>query len=707
MKPVLALLVCSYTLLTHYTFLFPAMKPVLALLVCSYTLLTHYTFLFPAMKPVLALLVCCLVAVSGQGPDPSICDPNPTNPGPPLPELPPTFQVHVEANIVEKNYTVVQHEFYDYPNNRGALMSYGNGTRKHEVYDYGTLEKFTIFDNGTCKTSNMSTSRFNFFSYHMEHGHAHINKAGFILHFGADFNETYNGTATIRGIPVNHWYSCMHNATWNSTYKLDFYFSVPGYRTASGQDQIPVRAEIRGKRLTFDPQTRGPSDTYKSIHHIYDFQGFHSRTGHRDLSWAYQTEGLVCPGRVNTKPVPTTPQQFYAEVEMVNEKNQTVHYMTEYFDYNAKLFRIDFHPTSNKSKSWSFGTVQHQAVHDYNSGLEYLMSYNPENCSIRPISNFSLEAAIDANDHTKVHMKTSYKLFHFDDKDFTYEGVSRVRDIMTDVWVSREVNYDLPADSKYSTDFLYQWYFSADNWTTTTSQTMNQSQVPVRLRMKGSWKKNDASTPKESEFVFNMFNYDSGAQYLYRFDISMCFKEPGMKEAVFFQMPGVYNNLVQGDKYRFYYGVQDAVAKAAGVHPLRVTSVWHTPTNGSLWVGATLLAHPDVKGDSVEMKPQKPLDAAFKDFKKRVDANTMVIKFTPNPSRGQEVYLTALPGTLETNKDFFTFISQRNQPSNTYQPGTVAGIALGTVLLGGVIGAGVGWFLWRYRLQDVPYGTQT
>ncbi|XP_035669705.1 uncharacterized protein LOC118411506 [Branchiostoma floridae] len=659
------------------------------------------------MRPTLVLLIGCLVAmVTGQGPDPSICDPNPTNPGPPLPELPPRFQVHVEANILEKNYTMVQREFYDYPNNRGALLSYGNGTRTHQVYDYSTLEKFTLYDNGTCKTSNMSTSRFNFFSYHMEHGHAHINKAGFILHFGAEFNETYNGTTTVRGIPVNHWYSCMHNATWNSTYKLDFYFSVPGYPTASGQDEIPVRAEIRGKRLEFNPQTRGPSDTYKSIHHIYDFQGFHTVTRH-DQNWVYQTEGYVCPGRVNTKSVPTTPDQFYAEVEMINEKNQTVRYMREYFDYNAKLFRIDFHPTSNRSKRWSFGPVQHKAIHDYNSGLEYLISYQPENCTIRPISNYSFDADIDANDHTKVHMKKSYEMFHFDDKDFTYSGVSRVRDIMTDVWVSREVNYHVPQGSKYSTDFTYQWYFSADNWKTTTRQTMNQSQVPVRLHMKGSWKRDETSTPRESDLVFNMFNYDSGEQFLWHFDISMCFKDPSMQKPVFFQMPDLYNDLIRGDKYRFYRSVQSAVAKAAGIHPLRVTNVWHTPTDGPLWVGATLLAHPDVQGDSVEMQPQKTLDAAFNDFKNRVDGNTMVVKFTPDPSRGQEVYLTALPGTLETNKDLISFIMERNKPSNTYQPGTVAGVAIGTVLLGAIIGMGVGWFLWKYRLQDVPYGTQT
>ncbi|XP_019621111.1 PREDICTED: uncharacterized protein LOC109467529 [Branchiostoma belcheri] len=659
------------------------------------------------MKLVVALLVCCLVVVSGQGPDPEICDPNPTNPGPALPELPPMFQVRVEANIVEKNYTMVQHEFYDYPNNRGALMSYGNGSRRHEVYDYATLERFTIFDNGTCLTSNMSTSRFNFFSYHMEHGHAHINKAGFILHFGAQFNETYNGTTTVRGIPVNHWYSCMHNSTWNSTYKLDFYFSVPGYQTASGQDQIPVRAEIRGKRLTFNPQTKGPSREYKSIHHIYDFQGFHSRTGHRDMTWVYQTEGVVCPGRVNTKPVPSTPLQFYAEVEMVNMKNQTVQYMREYFDYNSKLFRVDFHPTSNRSRKWSFGPVQHKAIHDYNSGLEYLISYQPENCTIRPISNYSFDADIDASDHTKVHMKTSYEMFHFDDKDFTYSGVSRVRDIQTDVWVSREVNYHVPQGSKYSTDFTYQWYFSAENWTSTTRGSVNQSQVPIRLSRKGTWQRDDSSAPHESELVFNMFNFDSGEQHLWHFDVSLCFKEPNMQKGVFFQVPALYNDLISGDKYRFYRAVQAAVAEAAGIHALRVTEVWHTATDGPLWVGATLLEHPKVKGDSVEMTQQKPLETAFSDFKQRLDANALVIRFAPDPSRGQEVYLTALPGSLETSKDFITFLSQKNKPSNTYRPGTVAGIAIGTTLLGALIGVGGAWFMWKYRLQDVPYGTQT
>merc|ERR1712232_1517240 len=42
---------------------------------------------------------------------------------PVLPTLPDRWQVTIEASIVNKNYTMTQHEVYDYPNNRIHLST--------------------------------------------------------------------------------------------------------------------------------------------------------------------------------------------------------------------------------------------------------------------------------------------------------------------------------------------------------------------------------------------------------------------------------------------------------------------------------------------------------------------------------------------------------------------------------------------------------
>jgi len=45
-------------------------------------------------------------------------------PWPALPDLPTTFSARIEANIVNKNYSIVTHEWADEPNNVGRVDSY-------------------------------------------------------------------------------------------------------------------------------------------------------------------------------------------------------------------------------------------------------------------------------------------------------------------------------------------------------------------------------------------------------------------------------------------------------------------------------------------------------------------------------------------------------------------------------------------------------
>lgn len=56
-----------------------------------------------------------------------------------LPKLPAVFSTRVEATIVNKNYTLVSHEWVDEPNNVGRVDTYvvnqaGNETMRSSTY---------------------------------------------------------------------------------------------------------------------------------------------------------------------------------------------------------------------------------------------------------------------------------------------------------------------------------------------------------------------------------------------------------------------------------------------------------------------------------------------------------------------------------------------------------------------------------------------
>jgi hypothetical protein len=55
---------------------------------------------------------------------------------PPIPYIPDTFQVRVEANIIDKQKTVLAEEYYDNLNNRAALLTITNNTQDYMIFDY-------------------------------------------------------------------------------------------------------------------------------------------------------------------------------------------------------------------------------------------------------------------------------------------------------------------------------------------------------------------------------------------------------------------------------------------------------------------------------------------------------------------------------------------------------------------------------------------
>ena len=57
---------------------------------------------------------------------------------PKLPYIPDTFQLRVEANIINKQQTWTTEEYYDDINNRAALRLLRNNTMDYMIFDYAT-----------------------------------------------------------------------------------------------------------------------------------------------------------------------------------------------------------------------------------------------------------------------------------------------------------------------------------------------------------------------------------------------------------------------------------------------------------------------------------------------------------------------------------------------------------------------------------------
>lgn len=106
-----------------------------------------------------------------------------------------------------------------------------------------------------------------------------------------------------------------------SSYYLDYYFSVPDWKTTWPNTTTVVRAVINGTRVA-----RMPGGADHDFYHVYDFYNF--RPGSPDPSNFQLPGGYYCAGlKGENKTVPKVPSVFSMEFESVwrrNNSNYTV-----------------------------------------------------------------------------------------------------------------------------------------------------------------------------------------------------------------------------------------------------------------------------------------------------------------------------------------------------------------------------------------------
>ena len=105
----------------------------------------------------------------------------------------------------------------------------------------------------------------------------------------------------------NHWRAhIVHN---HSSYYLDYYFSVPDWKT-TWQNSTVVRAVINGTRFAT------PHTSAHAFYHVYDFIDF--QPGPPDPSNFQLPDGYYCQGlKGENKTVPQVPSAFSLEFEIV------------------------------------------------------------------------------------------------------------------------------------------------------------------------------------------------------------------------------------------------------------------------------------------------------------------------------------------------------------------------------------------------------
>ena len=538
---------------------------------------------------------------------------------------------------------------------------------------------------------NLSDSSFDVFGFTelRGSGRATLSTAADVFRFGDRFPKVFLGETQVRGITVYHWQSCQ---TWPSdgggggapraAYVVDYFFSKPGYGTASAASLIPVRALVNGTAVNVDGDGK-PIGGRHDFSHVYDFSFF--RPGPIEDDSAFEIpRGSVCKRSVG-KTLPQLPDQFSLSMEVyVAGSNRPP--MTErmLFDYDFGLIQTDrFAPRGTGER---FGLTQLTIVEDYKNHVQYVIDSFDGNCSISPLPE-GLSTS-EGGHGDRITMKHGQQLLRYGQGDFRYQGQRWLRDMRVDVWADATdsgmvqeiyflagwpsqrlrsrlsmMNVDLdlsrmnilvgtyllntsaidrnvgPFFELFGDRALKQW---GDRWQRggALSKTMPRPGDLLRLRMpkrQFRWDSARMRFPRASEKMVNIFNYLPLHMDLSAFDVSMCYKKSASEMYVYFMLEGTYASVVTNQRYIFMSSTKSAVAKAAGISTLRIAkvNVWQDLVSNRLNIFFSLLEPPPVP----EVTQQLSCQEAYERLSRAVQAGmTITIK---HPLKQTELHVVS------------------------------------------------------------------
>lgn len=656
--------------------------------------------------------ITSIVSGQGLGQDVVPCDPSlQADTVPPLPSLPDQFVTNIEANIVQKNLTREYREYYDYPNNRGARESYNRSTGEWTItlFDFNAEEYRVIHENNTCGYGKLGNSTH--FLYMANSSQTHLKTVKDLLQFGIGKGEVFvDGDKMIRGIPVNHWTSCFKHQSVNGTYTLDYYFTKgSGYMIDGDEIQVPVRAVLNGtgKQRYLNGTV---SEEVHSYYHIYEFTDF--KPGPIKHGHVFEVPvGVVCnQGSINSnKTAPVLSDHFSAGLETIvtMDGNESDHHTAQlYMDSASMVYRLDTERVMGPPGSaQTFGNRPLTYIRDFQNGLMYVLDRLEENCTVSKVPSTQPgpgpmgpggpgqgpggpgQGPVEAP-------PTEFVDFFRNISQYLYQGQKIWRGMDVETW-----GYVNTSTGETVEVIFHNTQAHPEN---TASDPVQNSHEPL-----GVYRYIPGTGTVAARTVFeHMYGFSNGHPDPDVFDVSACFSLGQHSTTLAVDISGVNaRNIVRFYQKEFISEVRQTLASAAKVSVTRISSLkWEevgssgtTTTfvvtfllldNKLAGLDGTIFSGPSIS-DAIQNLQQAVNGVSDMTFDLTLATNT-VVRFTVKGGSLWELY-----------SDQGSSSSRSSVPS--YSSGSMAGLGIGMLIVGALLGLIVAYVIYKRFNTEVPY----
>ncbi|XP_018017825.1 uncharacterized protein LOC108674397 [Hyalella azteca] len=417
--------------------------------------------------------------------------------------------------------------------------------------------------------------------------------------------------------------------------------------------------------------------------------------------------GVLCPID-ERKYLPKLANQFTLTMETVIENLGTIAYEHQSYDSEEKFVSYTYRPhlhaqdmmfVHNVPRRENFTADRtYRVVHDFRTGVQYIIDETSSNCSIEYIPLTALDATLV--DNQTIRLRHASELISLDPNSFIYKGTRKIRGILCDVWIADRGT----RKGQYST---VEIYFTHDSWSVEFEVLNSRQRVPVGLSSYVA----DVRNMKEWSSVVHTFFYEYSDNHPSwdEFDVSPCLKRiNSLFLLLTLNVP--YSELAYYNLEIVKNSIRNAIASIAGVSPLRITDLFLSSRPGAaeLDVVFVLLEKPNVVDEArrarvLKLRPQLLMADAYKLLHDVNLKHNVSIKLDLSPHK--KLIVTIKCGSLETTSGVL-HPSKRHKSLRFvqagYTAGSMAGLGFSMAILGTCVGIFIGFLLWKHS-SAIPY----
>ncbi|XP_076039502.1 uncharacterized protein LOC143024576 [Oratosquilla oratoria] len=598
----------------------------------------------------------------------------PSSPSSYIPQLPSSYEIRVEVLDVHKNST-----FFVTERERDAMAAYELTSASLNlscIYSASNAEVHIIEGIKCSKHSGQSQKCFCVTPFCR-----HYVSVGAIVRYlknkGAKLTQ-----ATVGGVDVWAWRATSADMTVEAVYT----------RATATSDFAPLAFSVRGSGR------------------VFLLPGGAMWLQYQVRSWSKYTKpvsaliatppGVLCPP-YERKFLPKLANQFSLTMETVIENLNTVAYESHYYETEEKLVSFTYRPHLHADGMFFLsipGLTKNnletfRIIHDFKTGIQYMINEKTSNCSIQGIPLHALDAISSDNQH--IRLRHASELISIDSNHFIYKGTRVIRGIVCDVWVAeRRIR-----KGQYTT---VEVYFSHENWTVEVEVFNKVRQVPIGISSYLADEDNPTHWTSTAHTFF--YEYSDGHPSWRHFDISPCLNRIN-RLFLIFTLEVSYSDLVRYNVEAAKNSIRRAVAGIAGVSPLRITDLFLSSRadTGEVDVWFVLLEKPDITGVVLTPRPQLLMADAYKLLHDITHKHNVSVKLDVSPTK--KVFVTIKRGSLETTTEalhpHMRHKSMRYLKAG-YTAGSMAGLGFSMAILGTCVGIFIGFLLWK-RNTSIPY----